>query len=47
MLQRNVEKILNPRKRERELREKERDRDREREGRETERILKQLNCREI
>ena len=51
MLQRNVEKILNPREieRERERAERERDRDRERErgGRETERILKQSNCREI
>ena len=52
MLQRNVEKILNPRERERERAERERETETERErerggGRETERILKQSNCREI
>ena len=48
MLQRNVEKILNPRERERAERERQGQREREREwGRETVRILKQSNCREI
>ena len=46
MLQRNVEKILNPRERERAERERQGQREREW-GRETVRILKQSNCREI